>query len=260
MEEKSNDSNRPSNLIGNDSKISDNTSLIQSDKKLPRAMLSNEDKKKIERTVNQALKIGKEEIMNFKEVSIKKSLFFRIFISGTIEYGKFSSDDPIKAKYDFVAGEGWEKEDGAINGETQYSCKGEGLYNHHSYSQHFEISYRSINPFGWPQLVLNCFSVDNNGNETVKGYGCVHVPTSTGRHERRVNIFHATENFNIWSKFFGNNLCGCGNQQNNEISNTPKVISSGQGREISRATCEGWINVVFQVAFRDIEKFGLISK
>ena len=258
MENKDIDSNRPSTLIGNDSKVSDNDSLI-SDRKLPKAKLTNEDKKKIERTVNQAMKIGKEEIMNFKEVSIKKSLFFRIFISGTIEYGKFSSEDPIKVKYDFVSGEGWEKEDGSINGETQYSCKGEGIYSHHSYSQHFEISFRSINPFGWPQLVLNCFSVDDDGNEIVKGYGCVHVPTSTGRHERRVNIFHATENFNLWSKFFGNNICS-GKEKNSEVSNTPKVISSGQGREISRATCEGWILVVFQVAFRDIEKFGLISK
>ena len=237
---------------------SGDASLI-SGEKLPRAVLTAEDKKKIENTVNQALKIGKEEIMNFKEVSIKKSLFFRIFITGTIEYGKFASDDPIKTKYDFVAGEGWEKEDGEVNGETQYSCKGEGIYSYQSYSQHFEISYRSINPFGWPQLVLNCFSIDQNGNEILKGYGCVHVPTSTGRHERKVNIFHSTENFNLWQKFFGNSI-SCGSQKNNEVSNTPKVISSGQGREISRATCEGWINIIFQVSFRDIEKFGLISK
>lgn len=45
----------------------------------------------------------------------------------------------------------------------------------------------------------------------------------------------------------------------NEVANTPKVISSGEGREISRAICEGWIKVVFQVSFRDMDKFGYIS-
>ena len=51
-------------------------------------------------------------------------------------------------------GEAWEKEDGFVKGDTQYSCKGEGLYNYYSYGQQFEISYRSINPYGWPQLVF----------------------------------------------------------------------------------------------------------
>ena len=53
--------------------------------------------------------------MNFKEISIKKSLFFRLFISGTIEYGNFIGEEPTKIRYEFVSGEAWEKEDGAIN-------------------------------------------------------------------------------------------------------------------------------------------------
>ena len=46
----------------------------------------------------------------------------------------------------------------------------------------------------------------------------------------------------------------------NEDKTDPKVISSGQEREISRANCEGFINVMFQVVFRDVDKFGLIIK
>lgn len=251
---------RQSNLIGtnNNSMISDTHSLI-SDKNGPRKVnLTAEEQKKIKDTVNLALAVGKEDVMNFKEISIKKSLFFRIFISGTIEYGNFVGEDPTKIKYEFVSGEAWEKEDGTIKGDTQYSCKGEGLYNYYSYGQHFEISYRSINPFGWPQLVLNCFTIDSDGNEIIKGYGCVHIPTSIGRHVRKIHIFKSTENSNFFDKFFGNHICS-GNEKINEVTN-PKVISSGQEREISRASCEGFVNVVFQVVFRDVEKFGLIIK
>ena len=143
--------------------------------------LTSEDKKKIDTTIKKSLAIGKEDIMNFKQISIKKSLFFRLFISGTIEYGNFSGEEPIKINYEFVSGEKWAKEDGLIKGFTQYSCKGEGIYNYYSYGLNFEISYRTTDPFGWPQLVLNCFTIDSNGNEIIKGYGCVHVPTSTGR-------------------------------------------------------------------------------
>ena len=251
---------RPSNLIGtnNNSMISEANSLISGKNDPKRVNLTHEDQKKIKDTVNRALAIGKEDVMNFKEISIKKSLFFRIFISGTIEYGNFIGEEPAKIKYEFVSGEAWEKEDGFIKGVTQYSCKGEGLYNYYSYGQHFEISYRSINPFGWPQLVLNCFTIDSEGNEIIKGYGCVHIPTSKGRHIRKVHIFKSTENSNFWDKFFGIHI-NSGDEKSNEVTN-PKVISSGQEREISRASCEGFVNVVFQVVFRDVEKFGLIIK
>ena len=248
--------NRPSNLIQpNNSMISEANSLI-SDKKPNNLTL--EDRKKIDSAINRGLGVRKEDLINFDEISIKKSLFFRLFISGSIEYGNFVGEEPIKVNYEFVSGEKWAKEDGIIKGSTQYSCKGEGIYNYYSYGLNFEISYRSTDPFGWPQLVLNCFTVDSKGNQIVKGYGCVHVPTSTGRHKRKVHIFRPTENSNLVGKFFGYNSAN--SDDKNDDKTDPKVISSGQEREISRANCEGFVNVVFQVVFRDVDKFGLIIK
>ena len=78
-----------------------------------------------------------------------------------------------------------------------------------------------------------------------------------GRHMRKIHIFKSTESNSFWDKFFGIHIYG--DDKNNEVTN-PKVISSGQERKISRATCEGFINIVFQVVFRDMEKFGLIIK
>ena len=50
-----------------------------------------------------------------------------------------------------------------------------------------------------------------------------------------------------------------GDEKNNEVTKS-KVIGSGQEREISPAKCEGFINVIFQVIIRDVDKFGLIIK
>ena len=80
------------------------------------------------------------------------------------------------------------------------------------------------------------------------------MPSSIGRHERKVHIFSSTTDQSFWGK-----LCGMMKGKTNEVANTPKVISSGEGREISRAICEGWIKVVFQVSFRDMDKFGYIN-
>lgn len=50
-----------------------------------------------------------------------------------------------------------------------------------------------------------------------------------------------------------------GDVKNNEASNQ-KFIGSAQEREISRIKCEVFINVIFQVIIRDVDKFGLIIK
>jgi hypothetical protein len=43
-----------------------------------------------------------------------------------------------------------------------------------------------------------------------------------------------------------------------EIINPPKVVASGDGREITRTKSEGTMKIVFQVTLRDMDKFGYI--
>ena len=49
--------------------------------------------------------------------------------------------------------------------------------------------YRSTNAFGWPQIALSVYSVDSLGRDIVKGYGAVHLPTTTGRHTLKVHLY-----------------------------------------------------------------------
>ncbi len=114
----------------------------------------------------------------------------------------------------------------------------------------FETSFRSLNPTGWPQLVISCSCPDYLGREVIKGYGVVHIPTTPGRHERTVQIFSPLTS-SVLLKFLGF-LVG----QKAEIINAPKVVASGEGREITRTKTEGSVKVVFQITLRDMEKFG----
>lgn len=114
----------------------------------------------------------------------------------------------------------------------------------------FEISYRSLNPFGWPQLVITCYSPNFLGREQILGYGVVHVPTQPGRHERTVHIFSPVTSSVMAS------ILGFLDGKKAELKNAPKVIASGDGREITRTKSEGTIKIVFQVTLRDMDKFG----
>ena len=255
------DLNQSNNSMNNSNLIDDSQSLISNNttSKIPRrTKLSEKDQKKIDEVLDKTTKVTDNDIINFEEVSIRRTLFFRLYVSGTIEYGNFINFGnmmgtlPIKIKNEFVYGKDWEKEDGNITGESQFSYKGEGTYNYYSFNNQFEISFRSTNPFGWPQLVLSRCSVDDDGQQLVEGYGVVHVPASTGRHERRVHIFSTLQESGYFESIFGIN-----NKKKNDVTTASKVISSGQGREISRVRCDGWVKVVFQIGFRDMDKFGL---
>ena len=253
-----------SNLISNsnmgkndeESLISNSTSGIPN-----RTSLNSEDQKKIDDFIEKKTKVDEKDLINFEEVSIRRTLFFRLYVTGTIEYGNFVNfgdsmgTSPIKVKSSFVFGKDWDKEDGNISEESQFSFKGDGTYNYYSFNNQFEISFRSINLYGWPQIVVTCSTINSSGTEVVLGYGCVHVPMSTGRHERKIHIFSLNNEKSIWEKWFGKK-----NERSSEIIKNPKVISTGQGREISRAKCEGWIKLIFQINFRDFNKFGFISK
>ena len=114
----------------------------------------------------------------------------------------------------------------------------------------FECSFRSLNPSGWPQIVITCVFPDFLGREVVKGYGVVHIPTTPGRHERLVQIFSPITS-SVFLKVLGF-LVG----QRAEIINAPKVVASGDGREITRTKAEGAVKIVFNVTLRDLEKFG----
>lgn len=73
---------------------------------------------------------------------------------GQIDFGEFMEMDGLAVKFDFVAGQDWNVAGGELSGEGQHSFKApfgstEGK-KRIVWNLPFEITYRSMSPFGWP--------------------------------------------------------------------------------------------------------------
>ena len=66
----------------------------------------------------------------------------------------------------------------------------------------FEITFRSMTPTGWPQLVLYCNGRCDKGKDYLKAFGSVHVPISPGCHGKKVRMFSPLETGTL-SEYFG---------------------------------------------------------
>ena len=113
--------------------------------------------------------------------------------------------DGLAIRYNFVTGSDWNLAGGMKQGAGQHSFKG-GLTKDSStrvvWNLPFEATFRSMNPFGWPQLVLYCTATDSDGQEFVRAYGCTHMPIEPGSHTKRVRMFTPIAN-NPCLEFFG---------------------------------------------------------
>ena len=52
-----------------------------------------------------------------------------------------------------------------------------------------DITFKSTNPFGWPQIVVSVYGLNVLGRDEVRGYGAVHLPISPGRHVLELPLF-----------------------------------------------------------------------
>ena len=87
-----------------------------------------------------------------------------------------------------------------------------------------DITYKSTNAFGWPQLIVSVYGLDAFGRDVIKGYGCMHLPTCSGRFDLKLRLFKPKsaslmQSFTAW-------MTG----MPAEFSD-PKFPSYGEGRE-----------------------------
>ena len=90
----------------------------------------------------------------------------------------------------------------------------------------FEITFRSMTPSGWPQMVLYCMGKNSNGKEFIKAYGSSHVPIEPGMHKKVMRMFSPIETGTIMEYF--------GYQRESEglanLLSDPRAIASSDGR------------------------------
>ncbi|RXN03478.1 B9 domain-containing 1 [Labeo rohita] len=152
---------------------------------------------------------------------------FLLMVNGQIEAADFPEYDDLYCKYCFVYGHDWAPTSGLEEGISQITSKGRGSQSL-VWNFPLDITFKSTNPFGWPQIVVSVYGPDTFGNDVVRGYGAVHIPFTPGN----------------W-------LMG----RRPEFTD-PKVVAQGEGREVTRVRSQGFVTLQFNIVTKDMKKLG----
>nr|XP_016853375.1 PREDICTED: B9 domain-containing protein 1 isoform X2 [Anolis carolinensis] len=153
---------------------------------------------------------------------------FLLMVNGQIESAQFPDFDDLYCKYCFVYGYDWAPTSGLEEGISQITSKNRDGSQDLVWNFPIEITFKSTNPFGWPQIVISVYGPDIFGNDVVRGYGAVHVPFTPGN----------------W-------LTG----RRPEFTD-PKVVAQGEGREVTRVRSQGFVTLTFNIVTKDMKKLG----
>ena len=160
------------------------------------------------------------------------------------------SCDNAYCKYAIVHGDDWTHLDGPEDGISQITRKTSGDCDQKLvWNFPVEVTYKSTNAFGWPQLILSVYSIDALGRDVIRGYGCVHLPIAAGSSVRKVPLYKPLsaslmQQFMAW-------VSG----RPAEFSN-PKFPAMGEGREVTRVQSTGYASVQLNVVTKDMAVFG----
>ncbi|XP_062444525.1 B9 domain-containing protein 1 [Rhea pennata] len=174
---------------------------------------------------------------------------FLVAVSGEIESGQFPGFDDLYCKFCFVYGQDWVPTAGLEEGISQITSKSDAANSTLVWNFPIDITFKSTNPSGWPQIVVSVYGPDFFGNDVVRGYGAVHVPIVPGRHIRTIPMFvpessSRLQQFTSW--FTG---------RRPEFTD-PRVVAQGEGREVTRVRSQGFVTISFNVVTKDMTKLG----
>ncbi|XP_002730939.2 B9 domain-containing protein 1-like [Saccoglossus kowalevskii] len=175
---------------------------------------------------------------------------FLLMVTGQIETGDFPSiSDDLYVKFNYVYGQDWVTTAGLEEGTSQTSKKSQDDRSLYAWNFPLDVTFKSTNPFGWPQLVINIHGQDVFGTAVVRGYGAVHLPISPGRHVRHMPMF-VPESSSHFQKF-----------TSWAMSRRPEfrdhnTVARSEGREVTRVKSQGSVRVTFNVVSRDMKKLG----
>jgi B9 domain-containing protein 1 len=176
---------------------------------------------------------------------------FIISITGQIESCCFPGLHNLYCKYHFVHGVDWTVIDGLEQGISQIGTTLTESGSVVVLNFPLEIVYKSVNIFGWPQIVVSVYGPDFLGRDIVRGYGSFHVPTVPGRYSSTVPMFTPLP-LSLMDRV-ATTLTG----QVTEFYDS-KFISRGTGREVTRVTSFGTIKMTWNVLVKNEEPFGYV--
>ncbi|XP_031671640.1 B9 domain-containing protein 1 isoform X2 [Oncorhynchus kisutch] len=182
-------------------------------------------------------------------MAINNPSVFLLMINGQIEGANFPEYDDLYCKYCFVYGHDWAPTSGLEEGISQITSKGRDSPQRMIWNFPLEITFKSTNPLGWPQIVVSVYGPDTFGNDVVRGYGATHIPFTPGQHSRTIPMFvpestSRLQKFTSW-------LLG----RRPEFTD-PKVVAQGEGREVTRVRSQGFVSLSFHIVTKDMKRLG----
>ncbi|KAI8814131.1 B9 domain-containing protein, partial [Cladochytrium replicatum] len=115
-----------------------------------------------------------------------------------------------------------------------------------------EITFKSHNPYGWPQIVFSLYGLDEFGRDVVRGYGAARVPVVPGRHTLYVDVYTpvATSPFNellSWIRGKAPEFLD------------PTFVTKNSSREVTRVRSQGTVKLKLNVIVKDFDQLGYSS-
>ncbi|KAG1668017.1 B9 domain-containing protein 1 [Nymphon striatum] len=177
---------------------------------------------------------------------------FLIMAAGQIESAEFPEFDDIYCKYCFVYGQDWAITSGLEEGISQIARKSMDDRQVFVWNFPIDITFKSTNPYRWPQIVISVYGLDIFGNDVARGYGAMHIPVSPGQHRMKIPMF-VPESASTLQK-----LTGWLTGRRPEYID-PRVLAQGQGRDVTRVRSQGFVNVSLNIITKDMAKLGYDS-
>ncbi|XP_032303570.1 B9 domain-containing protein 1 isoform X4 [Coturnix japonica] len=174
---------------------------------------------------------------------------FMVAVNGQIESGQFPGFDDLYCKFCFVYGQDWVPAAGLEEGISQIASRSDVAPTSFVWNFPIDITFKSTNPAGWPQIVVSVYGPDFFGSDVVRGYGAVHIPFTPGRHKRTIAMFvpESTSKLQKFTSWFTG--------RRPEFTD-PKVVARGEGREVTRVRSQGFVTISFNIVTKDMKKLG----
>merc|ERR1711939_250695 len=103
---------------------------------------------------------------------------FVVACTGQIEWCEMLGKDNLYCRYIVEHGGDWNVIEGQKEGISQMARKSSGPNRRVVWNFPLDISFKSTNAFGWPQLVISVYGMDMFSRDVIRGYGRVHIPIS----------------------------------------------------------------------------------
>ena len=114
---------------------------------------------------------------------------FELHCSGAVESGDFPGCENLYCKYSYLYGNDWTVLAGLEDGISQIACTSSGESQSFVWNFPLDISLRSTNVYGWPQLLISVFGHDHLGRDVIRGYASCHLPTQPGNYKLQAKCF-----------------------------------------------------------------------